>query len=243
MLIINRYLKKYIQRQRSKRYFSNIQKNNSFWENCVKNRILLQEQVFNKIEYLLMEFGTREPCNRFDVGNSIEFIISDFLKTIGYEVKELPNAKRVDMYICNYGDLSIKYSSSGDITLHNSNGCINKDEHMTDLLLLTKENLCLLSNDMLHIYGINVSDYIENAGDSLKLKRKILKTMKTQNYPYIMNININVENCKNRLCSKVFYEAFNREYNNHITNKNEENKKNKENEIDIVDKIQNMKIE
>jgi len=216
------FVKKYIARNKSKRYIASIKKSNQLWENISKHRNDLQECVINKVEYLLNEFGTREPCNRFDVGNSIEFIISDFLKKIGYEVIELPNAKRVDMYISNYGDLSIKYSSIGDITLHNSNGCVNKDEHMTDLLLLTKEHICLLTNDATHIYGINLCAYIENTGDGLKLKRKILKQLKINNYPYLMNIHMNSESCKHRLCSKIFYQAFNAEYEKYLETKNKE---------------------
>ena len=33
----------------------------------------------NKIKYLLSEFGTSQPCNRFNVGNTIEFIMTEFL--------------------------------------------------------------------------------------------------------------------------------------------------------------------
>ena len=72
------------------------------------------------IKYLLKQFGTSEPCNRFDVGNSIEFIIGNYIKCCGFKVLELPNAKRFDIEILNYKKLSIKYSSTSDITLHNS---------------------------------------------------------------------------------------------------------------------------
>jgi len=168
------------------------------------------------IEYLLEQFGTKEPCNRFDVGNSIEFIIGDYIKSCGFKVLELPNAKRFDIYIYNYKKLSIKYSSTGDITLHNSNSSINKDIDMKDTILLTPDKLYLITNTELckNNINININDYTKNTGDSLKLKRKILKELEKKNYPYIYDINIkhNKKEGKNRLCSKIFYSKFNEEY-------------------------------
>lgn len=61
------------------------------WETIISNNDDLQE-CQNQIEYLLQEFGTKEPCNRFDVGNVIEFIIADYLKSLNFIITELPNA-------------------------------------------------------------------------------------------------------------------------------------------------------
>ena len=181
--------------------------------NKINNKELLQEKM-GKLEYLLLEFGTKEPCNRFDVGNSIEFIVSELLTESGLDVSELPNAKRVDLNIKNYGSLSIKYSSTGDITLHNSNSCLNKDEHMTDLILLTMNKIYLITNKEVKKNNINLPDYLKNTGDSLKLKRSILKKLNDNNYPFIIDFNLDVdkEKCKNRLTSKVFYSKFSEEY-------------------------------
>lgn len=186
---------------------------NYFWENII-NSILLAI-VKNKIEYLLHEFGTSEPCNRFDIGNSIEFIINDHIKDSGFKVNELPNAKRFDVDVENYKKLSIKYSSGGEITLHNSNSCVNTDLEMKDTILLTPEKLYLITNEELVKHGINVKEYLKNAGDSLKLKRSILNMMKIKNYPFIYDINIShdKQTCKHRLCSKLFYNQFLNEFN------------------------------
>ena len=70
-----------------------------FWQGLT---ILGINSLKKPIEYLLEQFGTKEPCNRFDVGNSIEFIIGDYIKSCGFKVLELPNAKRFDIYIYNY---------------------------------------------------------------------------------------------------------------------------------------------
>lgn len=168
----------------------------------------------NKIEYLLNEFGTKEPCNRFDVGNCIEYILCELLNDCGLEVQSLPNAKRIDLNIIKYGCLSIKYSSVGDITLHNSNSCINKDISFTDTLLMTCDKIYLITNKSLLKNKIDINEYLKNTGDSLKLKRCILKNIEKNNYPYIIDfkLNINKNTCKNRLTSKLFYEKMSEEY-------------------------------
>lgn len=168
----------------------------------------------NKIEYLLNEFGTKEPCNRFDVGNCIEYILCELLNDCGLEVRSLPNARRIDLDIIKYGCLSIKYSSVGDITLHNSNSCINKDEKFTDTLLMTCNKIYLITNKSLIKNKININEYLKNTGDSLKLKRSILTKLEKNNYPYIIDfkLNVNKNTCKNRLTSKLFYEKMTEEY-------------------------------
>jgi len=167
-----------------------------------------KEECISIIKFALLEFGTREPCNRFDVGNSIEFLLGHMLKKAGANVMELPNEKRVDLCINSYYKISIKYSSSGDITLHNSNGSVNKDLVMTDLLLLTPKKLYLITNKELCEYGIDVTKYLKNTGDSLRLKRSLLPVLGRKKYQYIMDFNIEIDKsqCKNRLTSKIFFE-------------------------------------
>jgi hypothetical protein len=182
-----------------------------FWKGLTMNDLNMLKKP---IEYLLEQFGTGEPCNRFDVGNSIEFLIGDYLRVCGFKVLQLPNTRRFDLDIENYKKLSVKYSSSGDITLHNSNSSINKDLVMKDTMLLTPDKLYLITNDELCRHNININEYIQNKGDSLKLKRAILKVLQGQNYPYIYDMNIihDKKKCKNRLCSRIFYSKFFEEY-------------------------------
>lgn len=172
------------------------------------------KHLLDKVSFLLNEFGTKEPCNRFDVGNSIEFMIRDLLINTGLDVQALPNAKRVDLYISGYGELSVKYSSIGDITLHNSNSCVNSDENISDLILLTNTKLYLITKAQLQYNGINIQSYTKNTGDSLKLKRTFLSFLDKTQYPYSVNINLNIDKskCKNRLCSELFYEMLNKEF-------------------------------
>lgn len=189
----------------------------SLW-NKLKQSNLTDMQ--NKIKYLLNEFGTFNACNRFDIGNSIEFIISDHLKSLDIDVIELPNAKKIDICLNNNYKLSIKYSSTGNITLHNSNGQTNKDCEFTDMLLITPSKIYLITNKILKKLKIDIKTYLINCGDSLKLNRKLLKHLESVSFPYQLNIDINVnkKECKNRLCSKLFYKMTMIEYTKNKTN-------------------------
>lgn len=185
-----------------------------FWTECYKYSYIHGNKFIFQIEYLLNEFGTKMPCNRFDVGNCIEYIIVDYLKKCKLKVEHTPNARRNDIIINNELQISIKYSSVGNITLHNSNSHINTDLKCNKILLLTNTNIYLIIPILIiNEYNIDFNKYLINTGDSLKLKRSILKILEKNKYKYILNIHINVnkQNCKNRLCSELFYKNFKRE--------------------------------
>ena len=114
----------------------------SFWNNIITSNI---NKYMKEIEYLLNEFGTKQPCNRFDVGNVIELILFNLIRDIGYTISHLPNARRIDLVINDKLNISVKYSSTGDITLHNSNGHINTDMNICNTLLLTTEKIYIIS--------------------------------------------------------------------------------------------------
>jgi hypothetical protein len=193
----------------------------NFWNSILQtpNYLIISFKIY--IEYLLNEFGTKLPCNRFNIGNCIEYIISDHLKKMGFIITDLSNAKRIDIMINNKLLISIKYSSVGNITLHNSNSMINIDTKMHNLLLLTNDFIYLILPDILYKYKININDYLINTGDSLKLKRSILTKLKNNNYPHILcfKLNINKDNCKNRECSKLFYKMVKYEIKKKFLNK------------------------
>ena len=62
--------------------------------------------------------------------------------------------------------------------------------------------------------------YLKNTKDGLELKRSLLTMLNKKKYPFIhdINLNHNKENCKNRLCSKLFYRQFLQEYNSGTNN-------------------------
>lgn len=172
----------------------------------------------NKLTHFLSDLlnthGTKEPCNRFDVGNSIEFSIHEYITSRGIKSEKLPNEKRFDINIKNYKKLSIKYSSTGEITLHNSNGKSNTDTEVKDTLLFTPNKVYLITKDAISKFNIDINEYTTNAGDSLKLQRKFLKKLEEVKYPYIheIEINHNKEKCENVLCSELFYKQFKKNY-------------------------------
>lgn len=190
---------------------------NKLWK-IISTRNSHLEKMEQKIMFLMNEFGTSMPCNRFAVGNSVEFILAEFLECHNLSVDRLPNAKRIDLCINDHHRLSIKYSSSGNIKLHNSNNSINHDEQMTDLVLLTTKELYLITRQALKEHNIVATEYIKNTGDGLALQRRFLTFLKKNNYPYVMSLCMKIDktNCKNRSCCRVFYREFEREFNESI---------------------------
>ena len=175
------------------------------WEKLLNSREKNLKNFEDRCKYVLRNYGTSLPSNRFTVGNLLEFIFSDYyIKKSGINVEKLPNAKRIDLRLNNKFDLSIKYSKSGPIKLHNSNNCVNKDMHMTNLILLTPKNLWLITNENLPSFGIDVKQYLKNNGDSLVLKRSLLTELGKINFKYKMDINLECT-CKNISISETFY--------------------------------------
>ena len=182
----------------------------TFWYNLRQAPL---KNFVSRTKYILSEWGTTEPCNRFDIGNSIEILLGQMIENeCNYKVKQLPNAKRIDMCIEDEYPLSIKWSRTGDITLHNSNSCINKDVHMTDLLLLEPEYMWLITNNNLKEVGIDVNAYLVNKGDSLKLKRSILTQLHKKEFKYKRDVDLVVSECKHRLCAELFLKQAMLEY-------------------------------
>ena len=162
----------------------------------------------------LTTYGTSKPCKRFDVGNTIELIIINMIRNFGFYVDELPNARRIDLRINNNYDLSIKYSSSGNIKLHNSNNCVNKDNKLTDLILITGSKLYLITKEQLLNYKINITKYLINTGDGLQMKRSVLTELKKKKYEFIKDFYLNIDKskCLNKSCYKTFYNGLMLEY-------------------------------
>jgi hypothetical protein len=177
----------------------------SFWSQFTKVDVS-KFQRFCK--HILSEYGTSRACNRFDVGNCIEFSFADdMLKQIpGSDVEKLPNALRYDIHIKGHGHLSIKYTSSGDVRLHNSLG-ENKDMSVKDTMIITPNAMYLLVDTKIQEFGVSIADYLLNKGDALVLKRKLLKDLEKVKYPFMRKINIQVDrrDCKHNQCSEVLY--------------------------------------
>jgi hypothetical protein len=173
---------------------------------------LFQQQNIDDFQtickFFFNTYGTEQPCNRFDVGNGIELAIAEMLQDGGvFQVDKLPNAKRYDLCIKDFGSISIKYSSSGNIRLHNSLG-ENKDHTMKDTLLVTPTEILFLHIQTIEDMGIDVSSYMKNTKDALELKRSILTELTKAKYQYSRKIDIicNKKDCLSHRCAEVVYE-------------------------------------
>ena len=172
--------------------------------------IIRQSDMTNyriRANFLLQKFGTSLACNRFDVGNCFEYNVRQLLTENGLKVEELPNAKRVDLRIENYDSLSVKYTSSGNIKLHNSLGQ-NHDMSLTKTLIITPQYMYLISQELLSSIGIDFKDYIVNKGDGLELQRGLLIQLHKKKYEFICpaKISHDKKTCANIQCSRIIWE-------------------------------------
>jgi hypothetical protein len=158
--------------------------------------------------HILEDYGCALHCNRFAIGNCHEYAIEDIVRATGLTVQNLQDAVRVDLNIKEFGRISIKYSSTGDIKLHNSNNVANKDMSMVDTLLVTPTDWWILTTAEMMKVGVDVKEYLKNSGDGLQLKRTILTALTKNKYPHCFahSIEIDKKKCKNKETSRVFYE-------------------------------------
>lgn len=174
-----------------------------FWNSIICGD---EAKYVERIEKILHVYGTSLPCNRFDVGNMIEYCIADYVKDIEYNVKETPNAKRYDLTIDEIGHISIKYCSGTIVILHNSQGQ-NKDMDMKDTFLITPKEWWLLKPSIIQEMGIKLEDYLVNRSDSLSLNLKLLTVLKKKQYKYWLSCTIqhDKQKCLHRPCSRDLY--------------------------------------
>ena len=162
------------------------------------------------MRHLMSVYGTALHCNRFAIGNCNEYAISDLVRSTGLEVTEMQNASRVDQSVKGFGRYSIKYSSSGDIKLHNSNNAANTDMVMHDTLLVTPGEWWFLRESEMLLCGVDAKAYLKNTGDGLSLNRSILTRLKAAKYPHFFAFDCSVDKkaCENKETSRVFYDAI-----------------------------------
>lgn len=148
----------------------------------------------------MKEFGTSLPCNRFALGNLVEKLTIDAIRSEGVKVTALPNEARYDCDIDTFGKLSIKYSSGGDITLHNSRSSVNKDMTMVDTLVITPKKWYLLLVSSIEGHGVDTATYLKNNGDSLSLKASIFTELERIGYDYILDFDVGLDknDCQNK---------------------------------------------
>lgn len=159
------------------------------------------------IKHILKYYGTSLPCNRFNIGNIIEYAFGDMLKKCNPElnINNYDNSKRIDIEI-NNKFYSIKYSKSGHIKLHNSNNKFNTDYDIHNLIIITPKKLYIIDkNENMNLFKINT-------GDGLALSRKYLNN----NFDNIKSLDIDIEvnknECKNNSVSLQIYKESTRQF-------------------------------
>jgi len=159
-----------------------------------------KKMLVKAFKFYMKTFGTTLPCNRFALGNLVETLVIDLMRSGGLDVKSLANAKRFDCDITDFGMLSIKYSSGGDITLHNSRSSVNRDIKMVDTLVVTPKKWYLLIVSAIEAHGVDINSYLKNNGDSLSLKAGIFTELEKIGYDYILDFDIGLDknNCQHK---------------------------------------------
>lgn len=139
----------------------------AFW---IKLSTADKSHMVRNIELYLWNYGTSLPCNRFDVGNSIELEFTRFVQSIGSTARHTTHATRTDVDIEGVGAVSLKYSSGGNVTLHNVRSGVNKDFALHPTIVLRPEGLYLLETTMMAAASMDVKDYLRDDKSSLTMK-------------------------------------------------------------------------
>jgi hypothetical protein len=152
--------------------------------------------------YVLKKYGTRLACNRFDVGNCIEhFFAHTLTKSSNLTVNTTPHGVRTDIAIEDYDQISLKYSSTGDIKLVNSLGP-NREKTMHKTIVITPRKLYFLTEDLLSTEDIDYIPYLKDTRDGLALKRSLLTRLNKNNYPFSLPLDLTYDKaqCENKQC-------------------------------------------
>jgi len=178
----------------------------------------------NLIRHILTGFGTKNRCNRFDIGNTIEATMCKLLSKVGGNVVHLPHEKGVDIKF-THGDedifISVKYSKVGDIKLMNSNNRTTLDNTSTfhPMLLLTPDYVYFMTmpsllKQLTLTEDVFRSTYLKCTGDGLIMKRSLITQLNRTSYAmkHPFDINCNDDICQHRHCSELFYTAVKDEF-------------------------------
>jgi hypothetical protein len=180
-------------------------------ENFMMRLKAADKTAYQKLmRHLFLEYGTSLHCNRFPIGNCNEYGIADVVRKTGLTVEEHANAKRIDLDVKEFRPFSIKYTSGVEAILHNSQRKTNTDMTMHDTLIVTPSQWWFLAPSVIKEYGVDLTKYIKNNGDSLALKLSILTELKKVKYPHYFNFDISVDKsqCKHKEISRVIYDKL-----------------------------------
>jgi hypothetical protein len=169
-------------------------------------------RTFNKrVEYILNQFGTALSCNRFAIGECIEYAATDLLNEIGIRAEAVSSEKRIDIRINNVAGLtaiSSKYVSTGNhVILYNAQRTVATDMTLHPTLLFLANEWWLLIPSVIEKLGVSIKEYLKNTTDSVQLSFKMLASLRRLNYPYCLAhaIAYDKESCPKKATSEVLY--------------------------------------
>ena len=142
-------------------------------------------KMYARIDYLIHEFGSSKHENRPLFGNYVERVLVNMWNEStksDWQFIHVPHCARIDVYIRNKKTkesvpVSIKYSSSGNIRLHNSMQN-NKDMFVHNTIVITKDFICTLIPE----YIPDITNYLVNKSAHLELKRSLFTKLKNTKY-------------------------------------------------------------
>lgn len=180
------------------------------WASIVSNESA--RRTFNtRVEYILNQFGTALSCNRFAIGECIEYAATDLLHEIGVCAEAVSSEKRIDIRIRNVAGLtaiSSKYVSTGShVILYNAQRTVATDMTLHPTILFLANEWWLLVPSLIEKMGVSVKEYLKNTTDSVQLSFKILASLRQLNYPYYLThaITYDKKSCPQKATSEVLY--------------------------------------
>lgn len=165
------------------------------WEAFFGALVAVYSHMHPRLKFVASNYGTSRSENRYLFGDYVERTLlkrwneAPANKSLGI-FKHNPKAKHVDLDLVSPDftlGVSVKYSSSGAIRLHNrllgSKVCEYMARDIPITIVFTKELLCLLVPDVLKDYG--VQRFVVDRVDNVQLRRAVLKHLEQSGYPFI----------------------------------------------------------
>ena len=164
------------------------------------------------VEFVLNTFGTALSCNRFAVGEVVEYATTEFLRSIGVDAVCLASEARIDVRVNNVAGvsgISSKLVTTGThVVLSNSQRKTATDLTLHPTILFLEKEWWFLDPATIASHGVDYKPYIKNTGDSVQLSFKLLTELRTKGYPYRMDhkLNYDREACERKATSEVLFQ-------------------------------------
>jgi hypothetical protein len=168
-----------------------------------------------RVEYILNEFGTALSCNRFAIGECIEYAATDFFREIGVRADAVSSEKRVDILVRNVEgltELSSKFVSTGKhVVIYNAQRTVATDMSLRPTLLFLMDEWWLLEPSKMDAMGVSAREFLKSTGDSVQLSFNLLSRLRLMNYPYCLphTIRYDKQFCPRKATSEILYRLVN----------------------------------